>query len=99
MNVADILMSTAAVILSVAVLVMAFKGFKKLEANVGQVKIVAEAVNKAVNNVGPTEPTLRSMVQSIGTRLDLHISETDVRLGRIENEIVKKRPTRKKDTA
>lgn len=80
-------MSSAAVILSISVLVMAFKGFKRLEANVGQVKIVAEQVNKAVNNVGPNEPTLRSIVNGMSHKLEAHVDDTDLRLTRIENEI------------
>lgn len=84
---ADILTSTAAVIVSVAILVTALKGFRRLEASVGSVQFTAEAVNRAVNNVAPDEPTLRQLVQVLGIKLDDHIVDTNKRLDRIEDHI------------
>jgi hypothetical protein len=92
MMIADVLMSTAAIIVSIALLVMAVKGFRRIEASVGQIKVVAEQIDKAVNNVGPNEPPLRALVAQLVARFDDHVRETDERLARIENEVAKKVP-------
>lgn len=89
MMMADILMSTAAVIVSISLLVMAVKGFRRIEANVGQIKFMAEQIDKAVNNVPAGEPPLRSLVVQLLQRFDLHVQETEERLSRIENQIAK----------
>jgi len=92
MNViADILSAAGTFILAVAILVIAIKGFRRLEAKVGNVHVVAEQVNAAVNNVGVDQPTLRNMVVKIGERLDDHVVETNSRLDRIEDHITKPR--------
>lgn len=76
-------------IVATALLVLVIKGFKRLEAKVGNVHLVAEQVNAAVNNVGVDQPTLRNVVVKISEKLDDHIVETGARLDRIEDYITK----------
>lgn len=92
MMIADILMSSAAVIVATSLLVMAVKGFRRIEASIGQIRLVAEQIDKAVNNVGPNEPPLRALVAQLVARFDEHVRETDERLARIENTVAKKPP-------
>lgn len=92
MMIADILMSTAAVIVATALLIMAVKGFRRIEASIGQIRLVAEQIDKAVNNVGPNEPPLRQLVAKLVEQFDQHVRETDERLARIENTVAKKPP-------
>lgn len=84
-NLPSILQSAALLVLAVAVLVIAVRGFKRLEASIGRVRVVADAVNAAVNNVGDGEPTLRQVVVGIDQRLQQH----DRRLDRIEDHITR----------
>lgn len=91
MNLDNLISSGPNLIIAISLLIIAIRGFRRLEAKVGGVHIVAEQVNKAVNNVGDGEPTLRNVVVQIGQRLDTHISESNVRLERIEEYIT--RPT------
>lgn len=85
----DILQSLALLVLAVAFFVLVWRGVRRLEARIGQVHVVAEAVNSAVNNVGAGEPTLRQVVVSISDRLDRHVHTTGARLDQIEELITR----------
>lgn len=87
--IADILQAASTLVAAIALLVIAIRGFRRLEAKVGNVHVVAEQVNAAVNNVGEGHPTLRNVVVKIGERLDEHIAESSARLDRIEDHITK----------
>lgn len=83
----EVLGAAPPIIGTVALLVIAVKGFKRIEAKVGSVYVTAEAVNRAVNNVPEGSPTLRQVVCDIAERLDEHIHDTTDRLDRIEEHI------------
>jgi len=84
---AEIIYATAAFIVAVGFLIGVIRGYRRLEAKVGKVHLVAEAVNAAVNNVQPGEPSLRNVVVGIGERLDLHVLDTNQRLEKIEDHL------------
>jgi hypothetical protein len=86
---ASVIQAIAFVIVATALLVIAIRGFRRVEASIGKVHVVADAVNAAVNNVGDGEPTLRQVVVGIDERLCRHITDTGARLDRIEDHITK----------
>jgi hypothetical protein len=90
----EVLRVAPAVLVALAVLVIALRGFRRLEARMGslhvdveQVSHTADAVNRAVNCVGDDQPTLRNMVVMVRDQLADHISSTDDRLSRIEEHL------------
>jgi hypothetical protein len=87
----DLIQSVALLVLAAAFFVLAWRGLRRLEARVGQVHVTAEAVNRAVNNVGVGEPTLRQVVVGIGERLDRHVVDTTLRLEQIEELVTRPR--------
>lgn len=99
----EALRSLPQVLLAAAVLVVAIRGFKRLEAKVGSVQVdveqvghTADAVNRAVNCVGDDQPTLRTVVVRVQQSLDDHITETNQRLDRIEDHLTQPRPSQKR---
>lgn len=102
-TVIDALRSLPQVLLAAAVLVVAIRGFKRLEAKVGSVQVdveqvghTADAVNRSVNCVGDDQPTLRNVVVRVQQSLDEHIVETHQRLERIEDHLTQPRTTQKR---
>lgn len=90
----EIMRAAPAPIIAVAVLVIAVRGFRRLEAKVGgvtvqvdQVATTTDAVNRAVNNVRPDEPTLRTLVVDMKRELCAHVDSTNERLVRIEEHL------------
>lgn len=90
----EILARAPAVIVAVAVLVVALRGFRRLEARMGNLHVGVEqieqtttAVNRAVNCVPESQPTLRTLVGDIHQQLAEHIEHTDRRLVRIEEHL------------
>jgi len=90
-DIPGLLTSIATLIGALALLTAAVRGFRRLEAKVGSVHLVAEQVNNSVNNVEQGHPTLRKIVESISEKLEHHITESSARLDRIEEHIT--RPT------
>lgn len=91
MSLPDLIQSLALLVLALAFFVLAWRGLRRLEARVGAVHVTAEAVNRAVNNVGEGEPTLRQVVVGIGERLDRHVADSSARLDQIEDLITRPR--------
>ena len=88
-DISRILTAVSIVIVSASILIVAIRGFKRLEASVGSMRIVADQVNTAVNHAGVGEGTLREVVCSIAAKLDEHIEESGVRFNRIEEHITR----------
>lgn len=86
-----LIQACALLVLAVALLVGVIRGMRRLSVAIGNVHVVAEEVNRAVNNVGKDAPTLVQRVTRIADRLDEHVVETNVRLDRIEDHITKPR--------
>lgn len=102
-TISDALSKLPEVLLALAVLVVAIRGFKRLEAKVGSVHVdveqmshTADAVNRAVNNVGDDQPTLRTVIVGMQHALDSHIADTNQRLDRIEDHLTQPRPPQKR---
>lgn len=88
-SIPDLLQSAAVLVMACAFFVLAWRGVRRLEARIGQVHVVADAVNAAVNNVGSDSPTLRQVVVGIGDKLDRHVVDTQQRLDQIEELITR----------
>ena len=88
-NIVELISASSSVLVALAILVMAIRGFRRLEAKVGGVHVVAEQVNRSVNNVLPGEKPLRAVVNDMAARLDEHVVESNVRLTRIEEHLTK----------
>ncbi len=123
--IAGLLQEAGVLITAVAVLIFAIavavavlrRQYDRLDAKIGavhltaeEVKQTADAVNTAVNNVGPNMPTLVARVTGMdellaqmSSRLETFTDDTndwrksvDGRLDRIEDHITRPTPTRKK---
>jgi hypothetical protein len=88
-NFAGILTAAATVLGALALLIIAIRGFRRLEAKVGSVHLVAEQVNKSVNHVGDGEQTLRETVCQIHTTLTDYIVRSNERFDKIEEHLTK----------
>ena len=88
-DISRILTAVSVVIVSASILIVAIRGFKRLEASVGSMRIVADQVNTAVNHAGVGEGTLREVVCNMAVKLDEHIEESGVRFNRIEEHITR----------
>lgn len=92
--------SVAALILALAIAVAIIRRqFSNISAEVGQVKLTAEAVNRAVNNVPHGEASLLDRVGHLHSKVDSFMAETDEwrgavddRLGRIEEYLTNPPP-------
>jgi hypothetical protein len=87
MEIVDVLKVVPEILITLALLIIAIRGFRRIEAKVGSVHVTAEAVNRAVNNVPADSPTLRQMVCDISSRLEEHITQTNDRFDKIEEHI------------
>lgn len=83
-------------LIALALFIVAVRGFRRLEARMGNIHIdveqvghTADAVNRAVNNVGDGEPTLRNVVVQMSHKLEAHVIESNSRLDRIEEHLTK----------
>lgn len=83
-------------LIALALFIVAVRGFRRLEARMGNIHIDVEqvshttdAVNRAVNNAGDGEPTLRNVVVTMNQKLESHILDSNVRLDRIEEHLTK----------
>jgi hypothetical protein len=88
-HLAGILTASATVLGALALLIIAVRGFRRLEAKVGSVHVVAEQVNKSVNHIGDGEPSLRETVDQIHTTLADYIVKSNERFDKIEEHLTK----------
>lgn len=88
---AEVIQSAAFLVVAIAILIAVVRGVRRLSIAIGRVHLVAEEVNRAVNNVSPGTPRLVERVADIGDKLDQHIRETHGRFDRLEDFVTQPR--------